>query len=82
MKYDFTSIIDRKGHDAIALDSLGQIPGFAPGFPQDGFDPIPMWVADMNFPVCPSITEALISRAQHPAFGYFDPRQVAAASHT
>lgn len=75
MKYDFTSIIDRKGHDAIALDSLGQIPGFAPDLPQDGFDPIPMWVADMNFPVCPSITEALVSRAQHPAFGYFNPRQ-------
>lgn len=75
MKYDFTSIIDRKGHDAIALDSLGQIPGFAPDLPQDGFDSIPMWVADMNFPVCPSITEALVSRAQHPAFGYFNPRQ-------
>ena len=75
MKYDFTTIIDRKGHDAIALDSLGQMPGFAPDLPQDGFDPIPMWVADMNFPVCPSITEALVSRAQHPAFGYFNPRQ-------
>ena len=40
MKYDFTSILDRKGKDAIALDALGH--GTAPGAPKDGFDPIPM----------------------------------------
>lgn len=34
---------------------------------------IPMWVADMNFPTCPTIQQAIIARAQHPAFGYFDP---------
>jgi len=32
-----------------------------------------MWVADMNFPVVPTITEAIIERAKHPAFGYFFP---------
>ena len=26
----------------------------------EGFDLIPMWVADMNFPTCPSVTEAII----------------------
>ena len=71
MKYDFTSILDRKGKDAIALDALGH--GTAPGAPKDGFDPIPMWVADMNFPVLHTITDAMIARAQHPAFGYFAP---------
>ena len=30
-----------------------------------------MWVADMNFVVCPSIQEAIIRRTEHPAFGYF-----------
>ena len=30
MKYDFTSIIDRHGMDAIAVDSWGEIPGMAP----------------------------------------------------
>ena len=75
MKYDFTSIIERKGHDAIALDALGTLPGFAPGLPKEGFDPIPMWVADMNFPACPSITEAVAQRVGHPAFGYFNPRK-------
>lgn len=74
MKFDFTSIMERKGHDAIALDSLGMIPGFAPDAPKEGFDPIPMWVADMNFATCPAITEAIIERAKHPAFGYFNAR--------
>lgn len=75
MKYDFTSIMDRKGKDAMALDSLGCGNGFAPDAPKDGFDPIPMWVADMNFPTAPSIIEAVSERLQHPAFGYFHPRE-------
>ena len=75
MKYDFTSIMERKGKDAIALDALGMAPGFAPSLPKEGFDPIPMWVADMNFPAAPSILEAVQERLQHPAFGYFHPRQ-------
>ena len=74
MKYDFTSIIDRRGKDALALDALGTMPGFTPDPPLEGFDAIPMWVADMNFPTCPAIPEAIIRRAQHPAFGYFSIR--------
>ncbi|MBE6617637.1 MAG: aminotransferase class I/II-fold pyridoxal phosphate-dependent enzyme [Ruminococcaceae bacterium] len=72
MKYDFESIMDRRGMDAIAVDALGT--GWAPGAPKEGFDPIPMWVADMNFPTCPTVCESIIERAKHPAFGYFDPR--------
>lgn len=70
MKYDFTSIMDRHGMDAIAVDGLGT--GFAPAKPREGFDVIPMWVADMNFPTCPTIPEAIIERAKHPAYGYFE----------
>ena len=74
MKYDFTSILDRRGRDAIAVDALGgDGPGFAPSRPKDGFDLIPMWVADMNFPAVPSIPRAIIARAQRPAYGYFQP---------
>lgn len=73
MKYDFTSIMDRHGKDSIAVDGLGGMPGFAPGLPKEGFDIIPMWVADMNFPTVPTVAEAMIERAKHPAFGYFDP---------
>ena len=73
MKYDFTSIMDRHGKDAIAIDGLGTAPGFTPDAPKEGFDAIPMWVADMNFPTVPTIPEAIIERAKHPAFGYFSP---------
>ena len=73
MKYDFTSIIDRHGMDAIAVDALGN-PG-VPGAPKEGFDAIPMWVADMNFPTVPTIPQAIIERAKHPAYGYFNPRE-------
>ncbi len=71
MKYDFTSIMDRHNKDAIAVDGLGSMPGFTPDAPKEGFDVIPMWVADMNFPTVPTIPEAIIERAKHPAYGYF-----------
>lgn len=73
MKYDFTSILDRRGRDALAVDGLGGTPGFAPSAPKEGFDLIPMWVADMNFPAVPTIPQAIIDRAQHTAYGYFRP---------
>ena len=70
MKYDFTSILNRHGQDAIAVDALGKMPGMSPEPPQEGFDFIPMWVADMNFPVVSTIQEAIIERApQHLAAG-------------
>jgi cystathionine beta-lyase len=69
MKYDFTSFIDRRGRDSIAID-------FAPEKPKKGFDVIPMWVADMNFPTVPTIQEAIIERAKHPMFGYFKPSKI------
>ena len=73
MRYDFTTIMDRVGKDALAVDALGQ--GWAPGKPREGFDPIPMWVADMNFPTAPAVTRAMVERISHPCFGYFDPRE-------
>lgn len=73
MKYDFTSVMDRRGRDAIAVDALGTEMSGAPAAPQEGFDPIPMWVADMNFPTVPTVQEAITERVKHPAFGYFTP---------
>ena len=67
MKYDFTTVLDRKGKDALAVDA-------PPAQPKEGFDLIPMWVADMNFPVVPSIQESIAQRLAHPTFGYFIPR--------
>ena len=77
MKYDFTSILDRHGWDSIAVEApasgrsdnpLDQIKL------HEGFDVIPMWVADMNFPTVPTIPAALVRRGGHPAYGYFQPR--------
>ena len=73
MKYDFTSHLDRHGKDAIAVDAVGAGGGFAPEGPKEGFDVIPMWVADMNFATVPTVPQAIIARAQHPAYGYFEP---------
>ncbi|MDO4976062.1 MAG: aminotransferase class I/II-fold pyridoxal phosphate-dependent enzyme [Eubacteriales bacterium] len=71
MKYDFTSIMDRHGKDAAAVDAIG-VWKFAPKPPKEGFSFLPMWVADMNFATAPSITEAIMDRVSHPAFGYFE----------
>lgn len=79
MKYDFTSIMDRHGKDAIAVDAY-ESGRSAKGIIaetkiKDGFDLIPMWVADMNFPTVPTIPAAIIARAEHPAYGYFSPTE-------
>ena len=68
MQYDFTTILDRRGMDALAVD-------YPPAKPKDGFDVIPMWVADMNFPAVPTIPAAITQRVQHTTYGYFLPRQ-------
>ncbi len=71
MPYDFTTMLPREGQDAIAVEKI-PIPGAQI---REGFSRIPMWVADMNFATLPAITESIIRRAQHPAFGYFQPRK-------
>ena len=79
MQYDFTTVLDRTGQDAMALevDAALRVGMLGPRGTQveEGFSPIPMWVADMNFATVPTVPEAIIRRAQHPAFGYFRTRQ-------
>ena len=75
MKYDFTTVMDRHNMDAIAVDGLSEDGTGSPAKPKEGFDIIPMWVADMNFPTVPTVQEEIIKRTQHPAFGYFEPRE-------
>ena len=70
MKYDFTTIMERRGRDAMAVDLPGTSSGngfFSGGKIREGFDVIPMWVADMNFPTAPEIPRAIAARLQHPA---------------
>ena len=79
MKYDFESIIERHGQDALAVDRPAQHRAAGEGYfavpLKDGFDVIPMWVADMNFAVAPSIPRAIMKRMEHPVYGYFEPRK-------
>lgn len=67
MSFDFESVIDRTGRDALAADKI-PIPGAAV---RAGFSRIPMWIADMGFATAPSIRRALEARVAHPLFGYF-----------
>ena len=67
MKYDFTTILDRAGRDSLAFDKIP----FEEMQVKDGFDPIPMWIADMSFPAAPSVMEAIYQRLEMPNFGYF-----------
>ena len=73
MKYDFTTIMDRHGKDAIAVDGIGM--AGKPELPDEGFDVIPMWIADMNFPTVPTVQEEIVKRVNHPTFGYFSPSE-------
>ena len=76
MKYVFESILDRAGKDAIAVDlPTNQAGAFKDVKRKEGFDVIPMWVADMNFPACHTIAESIIERVNHPTYGYFEPRE-------
>lgn len=58
MKYDFDSIIDRRGTDSIKWKIEE--------------NELPMWVADMDFAAAPEIREAFIKRIEHGVFGYAD----------
>ncbi|HKM31246.1 MAG TPA: PatB family C-S lyase [Bacteroidales bacterium] len=62
MKYDFDTIIDRRGTDAVKLRRLKTLFGRE--------DLIPLWVADMDFATPPFIREALEDRLKHPIYGY------------
>lgn len=66
MKYNFNEIIDRKGTDSLKYDFAVER-----GLPKDV---LPLWVADMDFPVEDHIKEALIKAAEHTIFGYSDTK--------
>ena len=67
MEFDFTTILDRRGRDALAVDLVP----YRDVMVEDGLRPIPMWVADMSFKTAPSVVEAVQKRLEHPNFGYF-----------
>ncbi len=61
-KYNFDAIIDRQGTHCKRTDQLTSL------FGRD--DLLPLWIADMDFAVCPEIRDALVSRFKdHPIYG-------------
>lgn len=79
MKYDFETIIQREGMDALAVDMPAEERKKGEGYfgvpLKEGFDVIPMWVADMNFATASSIPRAITKRLEHPVYGYFSPKE-------
>lgn len=67
MKYDFTTVLDRSGHDILACEKIP----FEGLSVDEGFDAIPMWIADMSFPTAPPVMDEIRRRMEFPNFGYF-----------
>ena len=65
--YDFTTILNRRRQDCIAAN-ICPIEGVTT---REGFDEIPLWVADMSFPTAPAILEAIQQRLEFPNLGYY-----------
>ncbi len=61
-KYNFDKIIDRQGTGSMMTDCLSKVFGRT--------DLAPLWIADMDFEVCPAISEAIEKRASHHIYGY------------
>ena len=61
-KYNFDEVIDRHNTACLKYDFAIQR-----GRPADV---LPLWVADMDFPIAREIQDALINRCQHAVFGY------------
>jgi len=62
MKYDFDTPVDRRGTASIKWDFSKRFTGVE--------DLLPLWVADMDFPACSEVIEALKRRTEHGVFGY------------
>ncbi|MBP5753766.1 MAG: aminotransferase, partial [Treponema sp.] len=62
MTYNFDTVIDRHGTNAIKTD-LAVIRG-------KPADVLSLWVADMDFPTSPAILEAIHKKTDHGIFGY------------
>ena len=80
MMYDFDEIIDRKHTNALNTDGFhGYIFGDTEGkmkFPFKDDEFVRMWVADMEFAMCPDVIQAIKDRADKRIIGYsqvFEP---------
>lgn len=67
MIYNFDTITDRHNTDCLKYDFTAErhVPSDVHSY----------WIADMDFPTAPSVTKAIIERAQQGIFGYTDVKQ-------
>ena len=65
-KYDFDKITNRKGTNCLKYDFAVER-----GKPADV---LPLWVADMDFPVSEEITKSLHAAVEHGIYGYTQPK--------
>ncbi len=66
-QYNFDNVIDRSGTSATKIDNLDLMFG--------RHDLTPLWIADLDFAVCPEIIQALQQRLNHPVWGYSVARE-------
>lgn len=62
-KYNFDTVIDRRGTSSMKYEGLDAVFG--------RHDVSPLWIADLDFAVCPDIVKTLRQRLDHPILGYF-----------
>jgi len=62
MRYDFDTPVDRRATASLKWDYSKRFTGL------EGL--LPLWVADMDFPACAEVIEALKGRTGHGVFGY------------
>lgn len=67
MKYDFDTVIDRRGTNSLKYDFAKER--------GKREDVLPLWVADMDFRTAPEILERLEQVVQHGIFGYSEGKE-------
>lgn len=67
MKFNFDTVIERKGTNSIKYDFAREN-----GKPEEV---LPLWVADMDFPTAPVILERLEQTVRHGIFGYSEGKE-------
>ena len=76
MKYDFDAEVDRRNTNSIKWEFIERSGDLHLERTHRFFGDdrsLPMWVADMDFPVPVAVGEALVRRAKHPIYGYTAP---------
>ncbi len=67
MAYNFNLVVNRKNTNSLKYDFAVERGKTA--------DILPLWVADMDFPTVPEVTQALVKASRHGIFGYTEVKE-------